>query len=209
MSEPRASIEESAIRSIIERWAVLRDGGMWQEFAEVWSADGHMSATWFDGSATDFIQASRAGYERGVNVTHFLGGTAIEIEGDHAVAQSKMSITQRVELHGVLVDVESTGRFYDMLRRDDGRWAIRDRRVIYENDRIVAVVPGAPLPLDETLLARFPEGYRHLGYAQTLGGLSVRLGLPGRSGPALESLLREGRTWLSGTDSIVEPVGAA
>ncbi|GGF15691.1 nuclear transport factor 2 family protein [Subtercola lobariae] len=200
MSQLTASVDEAAIRSIIERWAVLRDGGMWAEFAELWCADGQMSATWFEGSATDFIQASRAGYERGVNVTHFLGGAAIEVVGDRAVAQTKMSITQRVELHGVLVDIECTGRFYDLLRREEGRfgWGIRDRRVIYENDRIVAVVPGAPLRLDESLLAQFPEGYRHLGYAQALGGLSVRPGLPGRSGPALEALMAEGRAWLGG-----------
>ena len=68
MSNPTVA-EEEAIRSVIERWAVLRDAGLWDDFADVWCPDGRMSATWFEGPATEFIEASRAGYERGLNST--------------------------------------------------------------------------------------------------------------------------------------------
>jgi hypothetical protein len=41
------------------------------------------------------------------------------------------------------------------------------RQPIYEKDRLDPVDPAANLVLDQTLLARFPEGYRHLAYLQS------------------------------------------
>ena len=40
------------------------------------------------------------------------------------------------------------------------------RQPIYEKDRMDPVDPAARLELDPALLARFPEGYRHLAYLQ-------------------------------------------
>jgi hypothetical protein len=62
-----------------------------------------------------------------------------------------------------------------------------------------AVVPGTTLELDAALLARFPEGYRHLGYLQTKAGFNVRLGLPGLRGPEVQTLYAEGKAWLEGS----------
>ena len=58
--------------------------------------------------------------------------------------------------------------------------------------------PSATLKLDETLLAKFPEGYKHLAYLQTKNGFTVRLGLPGLRGPEVEKLYAEGKAWLNG-----------
>jgi len=38
------------------------------------------------------------------------------------------------------------------------------RQPIYEKDRLDPLDPSAKLALDAELLARFPEGYRHLAY---------------------------------------------
>jgi hypothetical protein len=67
--------EEFRIRTLIEKWALSRDAGDWASFAEVWHDDGWMTATWFQGPATDFIRASQAGWEAGVSILHFLGGS--------------------------------------------------------------------------------------------------------------------------------------
>ena len=189
--------DELAIRWLIEKWVVWRDGGDWERFATVWHPDGRMIATWFEGPAADFIARSRAGWLAGVNVNHFLGGTVVHIEGGRAVAETKMTITQRLPLHGVLVDVVCTGRFYDFLDEREGAWRFTQRQCIYETDRIVPVVPGPALPLDAERLGRRPEGYRHLGYVQDLAGMQVSPNLPGRDGPELEALYELGRAWLT------------
>jgi len=99
---------------------------------------------------------------------------------------------------GVLVDVACTGRFYDFMQKYQSRWVIRRRQPLYEKDRMDPVDPSAVLKLDAELLARFPEGYRHLAYLQSKIGFNVRNGLPGLRGAAVEKIYAEGKAWLAG-----------
>jgi len=73
-------------------------------------------------------------------------------------------------------------------------------------DAQAPIEPGTKLSLDPTLLARFPEGYRHLGYLQTKAGFTVRLGLPGLRGPEVQKLYAEGAAWLAGSAKAGEPL---
>jgi hypothetical protein len=194
--------DRAAIRELIENWALWRDAGNWERFATVWHpADGWMSATWFQGPASDFIAVSRQGFENGVSILHFLGGHTATIVDDRAVAITKMTINQRATIDGVEVDVVCTGRFYDFCARHEGNWRIVRRQPIYEKDRLDVVDPGARLELDPDLLSRFPVGYRHLGYLQTKAGFTVRTGLPGLTGDIVEHLYEEGAQWLAGSES--------
>lgn len=205
-----------AIRCVIENWALWRDAGDWERFATVWHDDGWMTATWFQGPASEFIAVSRAGFDRGVSILHFLGGFTCDVNGHRAIAQTKMTINQRAEVDGVLVDVVCTGRFYDFFEQraspGPGRppgiegWAIVRRQPIYEKDRMDPVDPSARLALDPAYLASFPEGYRHLGYLQSRNGFRVKGNLPGLRGPAVELLYREGREWLAGAARPGEPL---
>jgi SnoaL-like protein len=190
-----------AIRETVENWVLWRDAGDWERFATVWHPDGWMTATWFQGPAKDFIAVSREGFERGVNILHSLGGWTCELAGARAISQVKMNILQRAPLHDVLVDVVCIGRFYDFFEKRDNRWAIVRRQPIYEKDRLDPVDPRAVLELDAATLARFPEGYRHLGYLQANNGFRVKDGLPGLRGPAVELLYREGKAWLLGSEA--------
>jgi hypothetical protein len=189
---------KTVIRELVENWAVWRDAGDWERFRTVWHDDGQMMATWFQGPANDFIQVSREGFDRGVNILHFLGGSSVEVAGDRAVSQTKMTINQRAEVHGVLCDVVCTGRFYDFLERRDGRWGIVLRQPIYEKDRLDPVDPAAELELDRQLLERFPAGYRHLAYLQTQNGFTVKPDMPGLTGAKVEALYARGAAWLEG-----------
>jgi hypothetical protein len=193
------------IRELVENWALWRDAGDWERFATVWHDDGFMMATWFQGPAPDFIRVSREGFERGVSILHFLGGFTVDIAEERAIAQTKMTISQRAELDGVTVDVVCTGRFYDFLERRDGRWGIVLRQPIYEKDRLDPIDPSAKLKLDDELLSQFPDGYRHLGYVQTAAGYDVKRDMPGLVGPEVELLYRRGAAWLEG-EPLHEPL---
>jgi hypothetical protein len=205
MSEALAT-ERQAIRDVIENWVLWRDAGNWERFATVWHDDGWMTATWFQGPARDFIAVSKQGFERGVNILHFLGGFTCDIAGERAISQVKMTINQRAEVDGVLVDVVCTGRFYDFLEKRQGRWGIVRRQPIYEKDRMDPVDPAARLALDPERLSSFPEGYRHLGYLQSTVGFTVKTGLPGLRGPAVETLYAEGAAWLTGSPTAGVPL---
>ena len=192
------SDDRALIRDLVENWAVWRDAGDWERFATVWHDDGFMMATWFQGSARDFIRVSREGFERGVSILHFLGGTSIDLAGERAIAQTKMTISQRAEVHDVACDVVCAGRFYDFLERRQGRWGIVLRQPIYEKDRLDPVDPAATLTLDRERLSHFPVGYRHLAYVQSQIGFEVKRDMPGLVGPAVERLYRRGAQWLAG-----------
>ncbi|MGX1319280.1 hypothetical protein AB7M17_002733 [Bradyrhizobium sp. USDA 377] len=191
-------LDRLAIRDLVENWAVWRDAGDWERFATVWHEEGWMSATWFQGPARDFMRVSQEGFAKGVRILHFLGGTSIDLSGERAIAQTKMTISQRALVHDVLCDVVCTGRFYDFLEKRQGKWGIVRRQPIYEKDRIDPVDPAATLRLDQQALAALPEGYRHLAYMQELIGYKVKRDMPGLTGAEVEKLYGEGRDWLAG-----------
>ncbi len=188
----------STIRELVESWAVWRDAGLWERFRTIWHDDGVMMATWFQGPVDEFIRVSAEGWARGVRILHFLGGTSIDLQAGRAVSQTKMTISQRAAVHDVECDVVCTGRFYDFFEERDGRWGLVLRQPIYEKDRLDPVDPAATLSLDPALLGRFPAGYRHLAYLQTLIGYEVKRDMPGLDGPEVEALYRDGDTWLAG-----------
>jgi len=193
-----AMIEKLRIREAVENWVLWRDAGDWERFSTVWHEDGWMMATWFQGPARRFIEASRDGFERGANILHFLGGGTIEIAGERAIAQTKMQIMQRADVHGVTADVTCTGRFYDFLAKRDGRWGIVRRQPIYEKDRLDPVVPGSVIEFDKDVLDAYPEGYRYLAYLQVQAGYPVKSDMPGLRGPEVEALYARGAAWLAG-----------
>ena len=187
-----------AIRELVENWVLWRDAGDWERFRTCWHDDGRMMATWFQGPADAFIAVSREGFERGVSILHFLGGCSIDLAGPRAIAQTKMTISQRALVENVRVDVVCTGRFYDFLEKRKGRWGMVLRQPIYEKDRMDPVSPAARLELESHLLNRFPIGYRHLAYLQTSIGFEVKPDMPGLKGPEVEALYTRGRRWLDG-----------
>jgi hypothetical protein len=193
--------EKLQIIEVVQNWAIWRDAGDWERFRTVWHDDGWMTATWFQGPAEEFIKVSRAGFEKGVSILHFLGGSSVDLKESRAIAQTKMTINQRGQCEGELVDVVCTGRFYDFFEKRKNRWAIVRRQPIYEKDRMDPVDPSVRIKLDPDLLGSLPEGYRHLGYLQTKLGFSIKRDLPQLKGAVVERLYRHGRAWLDGAAS--------
>jgi hypothetical protein len=191
-------IDRLEIRDLIQNWAVWRDAGDWERFRTVWHDDGVMMATWFQGPAAEFIRVTQEGWKKGVSILHFLGGTSIDLAGNRAIAQTKMTISQRGLVDGVPCDVVCTGRFYDFLEKRSGRWGVVLRQPIYEKDRVDPVDPAAKLALDQDKLAALPKGYRHLAYIQLQIGYKVKLDMPQLTGPEVEALYARGQAWLAG-----------
>jgi len=190
--------DKLAINELLQNWAIWRDAGHWERFQTVWHDDAWMMATWFQGPATEFIRVSRDGWNKGVSILHFLGGSSIDIRAHRAIAQTKMTISQRASVHGCPCDVVCTGRFYDFLEKRNDRWAIVIRQPIYEKDRIDPLSPADILGIDREVLQAFPEGYRHLAYIQEQIGYRVKRDMPGLKGKQVEALYERGNRWLEG-----------
>jgi hypothetical protein len=191
-------VDRLTIKQLVDNWVVWRDAGHWDRFRTVWHDDGVMQATWTQGTADEFIAMSKEGWAKGVSILHFLGGNSIDLAGDRAISQTKMTISQRARVHDVLVDVVCTGRFYDFIERRNGKWGFVLRQPIYEKDRMDPVDPAGKVELDQTLLMSFPEGYRHLAYLQSQIGYKIKLNMPGLKGDLVEALYKRGADWLAG-----------
>jgi hypothetical protein len=137
--------DRQLIRELVENWAVWRDAGDWDRFATLWHDDGRMMATWFQGSARDFMRVSQEGFDKGVRILHFLGGISVDVTGERAIAQTKMTISQRAEVDGVLCDVVCTGRFYDFLEKRPV-----PGRVHAMAEGTVSAQPQGPLVVEES-----------------------------------------------------------
>src|SRR4051794_13437933 len=129
MGETTEALDRQIIREIIEHWVIWRDAGMWEKFRTLWHAGGIMNATWFQGPVEAFIAIGRKGSSYS---SHVLGGSSVEVNGDRAIAQTKMSIALRAPVEGVLCDVVASGRFFDFFEKRDGRWGLLERQPIYE-----------------------------------------------------------------------------
>jgi hypothetical protein len=189
-----------AIREVLENWVTWRDAGDWERFRTVWTSDGYMMATWFQGTFEEFIKVSVDGWNKGVSILHFQGGISVDLAGNRAISQTKMTISQRASVEGHMVDVVCTGRFYDFFEKRDDKWGIVLRQPIYEKDRMDEIDPDPanPLKLDQSILQQFPEGYRHLAYLQTRIGYKVKRDMPGLKGPEVQALYERGKRWLAG-----------
>ena len=130
------SSDQLEIRNLIESWAIWRDSGDWDRLRTCWHQGGMMQTTWFHGTGDEFVAGSQAAFNRGVEVLHTLSGTSVDVEGDRAIAQTKMAIHQRAVVNGAACDCVCMGRFYDFLEKRDGRWGIMLRQPIYEMDRL-------------------------------------------------------------------------
>ncbi len=195
------SQDELQIRNIVESWAIWRDSGDWERLRTTWHPGGTIQTTWFYGSAEEFIVGSQAAFNRGIKVLHTLSGTSVDVQGERAIAQTRMAINQRAEIEGVVCDCICIGRFYDFFEKQNGRWGMIKRQPIYEMDRLDPLDSTLPLNLDKTKLASLPAGYRHLAYLQLQIGMKVKLDLPQTRGAEVEALYAEGKTWLQGKAS--------
>lgn len=190
--------DRSQIADLLQNWAMWRDAGDWERFRTCWHEDGWMMATWFQGPAAEFIRVSQEGWAKGVSILHFLGGISVDLAAPRAISQTKMTISQRAQVHGVACDVVCTGRFYDFLEKRQGRWGVVIRQPIYEKDRLDPLDPGANPKLDAAKLAALPEGYGHLAYIQEEIGYCVKRDMPGLKGPEVAALYARGAAWLRG-----------
>ncbi|HSW15604.1 MAG TPA: nuclear transport factor 2 family protein [Ramlibacter sp.] len=191
-------LDRAAITQVAQDWGLARDDGRWSQLRECYTSDAVMHTTWFVGPAAEFVERSIESASRGARVQHFIGATTIALNGDKAVAETRMILMVRGRLDGVEVDATCWGRFHDRFVKRDDQWRIHKRVPVYEKDRLDPVDPAATLSLDAASLATFPDGCRHLVYLQSRGGASITPHLPVPGSAALARLEAESAAWLAG-----------
>jgi hypothetical protein len=159
--------DKFAIAELINAWGLYRDQGKWKELRGTFTADGHISVSWFRGPFEQFVERCRASHGAGHTWSrHHLSAPVIKVDKDRAVAETSVIIRVRQKFSGVEVDLTSCSRFLDRIERHGGAWLIAERAAIYERDRLDPVEPSLAF---DTLFAaaetsRYPEQYRYMAF---------------------------------------------
>jgi hypothetical protein len=190
-------LDRAAITQVVQDWGLARDDGRWEQLRTCYTPDAVMHTTWFVGPAAEFIERSMAAAQAGARVQHFIGAATITLNGDKAVAETRMILQARARLDGIEVDATCWGRFHDRFVKRDGQWRILKRVPVYEKDRLDPVDPAARLTLDADALARQATGCRHLTYLQSRGGATIVPDLAVPASTALARLEAESAAWLA------------
>jgi hypothetical protein len=193
--------DKFAVAELINAWGLYRDQGKWKELRSTFTADGHISVSWFRGSFEQFVERCRAGHAAGHTWSrHHLSAPVIKIDKDRAVAETSVIIRVRQKFGGVDVDLTSCSRFLDRVERHGSAWLIAERAAIYERDRLDPVEPSSEFDaLFEEDTSHYPEQYRYMAFriahaeGRALAPVVYRDG-----GPETADLYARFSAWLAG-----------
>lgn len=202
MNESPSTLAEAraAITRLVQDWGLWRDTCRWQELRDAYTEDATMTTTWFDGKASDFVDASQRMSAGPTLVQHFIGPATIAVKGGRAIAETRLILLVRGALQGIAVDVTCYARFYDRLVQADAQWRIQSRTPIYEKDSLQSVEFGQRIDIPVDALKPFPRGFCHLAYVQASGGATITANIPEHNSEAQARLYEDGKAWLNGAD---------
>jgi hypothetical protein len=202
METDRQRADEHAIERLLYRWAHARDFDDCDALADCFHDGATIHIAAISGTARDYVAQSRALAARrtpGATSKHIVSAPLIEVCDDRAFSICHATLYVRRMVGGIEVDIESFMRFFDLIERRAGRWAIVKRTGVYEKDRMSAVDPAGFPPgfWDGIDLAQFPPSKRFLSFAQVKNGGSATDNFITVHSAEEAALYREGRRWLS------------
>lgn len=123
----------------------------------------------------------------------------VNLAKQRGIGKMKATITQRMNLHGIPVDVECDCRFIFFALIEDGEWKARFVKLFYEKDKILAVNGKLP-EIPESELDKYTEGYKYLGYAQSTLGHKILHDLPNANNKGFKDMYQAMADWLDGKE---------
>jgi SnoaL-like domain len=139
-------VGEELVRRVRQRWAFARDYGDWDGMRACFHPDATVHVAWFSGPCATFFErtiamsAARRPEERS---KHWFGGSRVAVNGDRAILETDAQVQVRDRFDGHLFDLTASVRMYDRVERRAGTWRIARMVVIYDKDRMDAVLPGS------------------------------------------------------------------
>ncbi|WP_214102620.1 nuclear transport factor 2 family protein [Acrocarpospora catenulata] len=195
-------LDKLVIAELAQTERVARDTRRWDLMADCYHPDSRVFLSWFDGTAAEFIAASKAmGEEPGGHAIHSLGPTLVRVAGDRALADTPCAILFRRVFAGVECDMTSYCRHYSRVERVEGRWRLRSFVGVYEKNTLAPVVPGQVPAIDTAKLATFRASYAFQAYFRAQQGKPVNDDRPGLDRPDLVERFHDAEDrWLAGAD---------
>jgi hypothetical protein len=124
----------------------------------------------------------------------------VNLSAQRGIGKMKATITQRVLLKGIPVDVECDCRFIFFCKIENGEWKAQYVKLFYEKDKVVPV-DGKTVPdFPKEELEKYTEGYQYLGAAQATLGHKILQGLPNANNKGWYDMYTAMADWLQGKE---------
>ena len=88
----------------------------------------------YQGPGRGFIDSVCAAHLHCVNHSHQVCNSVIALDGDEAGSETYFHSATRIMAEGKLIQIRVYGRYIDRWARRDGRWAITQRKTIFDFD---------------------------------------------------------------------------
>lgn len=188
-------LAKESVKELVEFERYCRDNALWEEMDRCYTKDSEINISWFHGTGHEFVEASKKMEGR---APHKIYQTQVWLNGRRAVAVMVTTIQKRMELDGVLLELNSDAKLVFRVEQADGMWFIAGMDGVYEKDSLIPVVPAGDYKLPEKALTGFRKSYGCLACVLSRSGYTIAGDLPGIDRPELvEAFYKKTEKWLN------------
>jgi hypothetical protein len=180
-----------SIADLMTGW-IYRDLGEWDRLRGLFHPDATIEITWFEGKATDFIDASMRMGASDLRTKHVVASPVVSFNGNKAVVETNAIIVGENVSLGVGCNQHS--RFYDLVEKRDGAWKLVRRQCIY--DMGAFTYPRGVIELDAGAIERHPREYASLAYLLEKSGFPVTRVFATKGSEQEAAMKSAARAWL-------------
>lgn len=188
-------LNKANIKELLEFERFCRDNALWDEMHKCFADDSYVNISWYRGTGHGFVDASSKNPTR---APHKIYNTETWLNGDKAVSIMMTTISMRMQIDGVPVELSSDAKLIFRTQKIDGQWYIAGFESIYEQDRIIPVLPNSKINIPAEEISKYRQSYACMIYMMRRNGTAIDENLPGIDRPDLvEELYRRTDEWLS------------
>ena len=172
-----------------------RDNAQWDEMRKCFAKDSFVNISWYQGSGDGFVTASA---KSPTYAPHKIHNSLTWVNGDRAVTIMMATIQNRRTIKGVECELSTDTQLLFSTQKTDGQWYIIRFESIYEQDRLIPVLPESTLSMDSSTLEKYRQSYACMSFCMEQSGFGANQELAGRDRPeTVEKIYADLGTWLA------------
>lgn len=179
------------ITDLMTGW-IHRDLSQWEALRGLFHEGATIEITWFEGLASEFIDASARMGASALKTKHMIGNPVFTFNGDKALVETNaMIIGENIELN---VGCCTHNRFFDRVEKRNGHWKIVHRQSVYDMGSFT--FPLGLVEVDMSVAKKYPREYAALAYVLEKSGFPVNRVFATRGSELEKKMKAEGEAWL-------------
>jgi len=180
------------IADLMTGW-IHRDLAQWNDLRTLFHPDGEIEVTWFEGKASDFVDASMRMGASDLRTKHLITSPVVAFNGCKAVVETNVVIIGENLKLGL--GCAGHSRFYDLVEKRGGVWKIVKRQCIYDMGSFT--FPIGIVDIDKAIVARYPSAYAPLAYLLEKSGFPVRRVFATKGSDLEVQMKKGGQAWIA------------